>query len=102
MNYFFYRLNPPRSTFPGDMTPAESKLMGEHAAYWKGLMKQGRVVAFGPVADPKGVYGIGIIRAEDRDEAISLAANDPVVLADLAFSVEVHPMASLVLPEQPD
>jgi len=52
MKYFFYKLNPPRSIFMADMTPAEAKLMQEHAAYWNGLMKQGLVIAVGPVADP--------------------------------------------------
>ena len=65
MTYFLYKLTPPRPTFPGDMTPAEGILMREHVGYWAGLMKQGRVLAFGPVADPKGSYGIGIIQLED-------------------------------------
>lgn len=32
MSYFFYKLIPPRSTFPADMTPKEAELMQRHAA----------------------------------------------------------------------
>lgn len=99
MNYFLYRLNPPRPTFPADMTPAERALMQEHAAYWRGLMKEGLVVAFGPVADPKGPYGIAIIRLHDGADADALGADDPVIKAEAGFGFEVHPMPSVVLPE---
>jgi uncharacterized protein YciI len=99
MNYFLYRLNPPRLTFPTDMTPAERDLMREHAAYWRGLMKEGLVVAFGPVADPKGPYGVAIIRLQDGSDANTLGANDPAVKAHAGFGFEVHPMPSVVLPE---
>ncbi|MDE2196523.1 MAG: hypothetical protein KGJ56_04990 [Gammaproteobacteria bacterium] len=100
MNYFLYKLNAPRRTFPADMTPAERQLMQEHAVYWRGLMKKNLVIAFGPVADPKGAYGIAIIRLQDATDANSLGANDPVIKADTGFSFEVHPMPSVVLPEE--
>lgn len=100
MNYFFYRLNPPRSTFPADITPAERILMQEHVAYWSRLMGQGKVIAFGPVADPKGSYGIGIIQLEeDGDDVNALGENDPVILADIGFAFEAFPMPQLVLTE---
>jgi len=97
MNYFLYKLMPPRPTFPADMTPAEGILMREHVAYWAALMKQGRVLAFGPVADPKGSYGIGIIQLEDAEDAQALGARDPVIVANAGFGYEVHPMPRLVV-----
>jgi len=100
MNYFLYRLNPPRPTFPRDMTPAERDLMREHVAYWTRLMKEGRVIAFGPVADPKGSYGIGIIQLERGEDANALGANDPIILAHVGFGFEIHPMPQLVLSKQ--
>ena len=100
MNYFLYRLNPPRPTFPEDMTPAEGNLMQDHVAYWSRLMKEGKVIAFGPVADPKGSYGIGIIQIEEGENPSALAANDPVILARVGFGFEVHPMPKLVLAKQ--
>ena len=99
MKYYFFKLIPPRVTFPGDITPAEAQLMQEHSAYWKEYMNQGLVVAFGPVFDPKGPYGIGIIRLEDSGDPSSMCANDPTVLANVGFTYEVHPMPSVVLPE---
>lgn len=101
MHYFFYKLIAPRSTFPADMTAAEAQLMAEHSAYWKALMKQGQVVAFGPVADPKGPYGVAIVQLPDGTlaDALALAADDPVVKGGIGFRVEVHPMMSLVVPE---
>ena len=97
LNYFFYKLNAPRPTFPDDITPAELVLMQQHIAYLTGLMKQGMVVAFGPVVDPAGSYGIGILRLENSEDAMALGANDPAIRADAGFSFEVRPMPRLVL-----
>jgi len=80
------------------MTPAEGQLMQQHVAYWRGFMESGNVLAFGPVADPKGTFGIGILRLDDGTDAQSLASNDPVVAAGVGFQCEIHPMPSLVLP----
>lgn len=99
MNYFLYKLNTPRPTFPADITPAESKLMQEHSVYWRELMRKGLVVAFGPVADSSRPYGIAIIRLQDGSDAYALGADDPVIKANAGFNFEVHPMPSVVLPE---
>src|ERR1051325_9339683 len=100
MNYFFYKPNPPRSTFPADMTPAEGELMREHVAYWIHQMNRGFVVALGPVADPKGHYGIGIIRLDEGADPYALGTNDPVICADAGFSFEIHAMPRLMLPQE--
>ena len=83
------------------MTPAERDLMREHVAYWTELMKEGRVIAFGPVADPKGSYGIGIIQLEQGADANALGANDPIILAHAGFGFEIHPMPQLVISKRP-
>jgi len=54
MAYFFFKLVPPRPSFPQDMTEAEGELMKRHAAYWQSLLDKGFVLVFGPVLDPKG------------------------------------------------
>lgn len=92
MKTFFCRLLPPRASFPADITPEEMLLMQQHAQYWRGWMEHGRVVAFGPVADPRGSYGIGILEVEDDAELQRFVANDPVILAGRGFSYEAHPM----------
>jgi uncharacterized protein YciI len=81
MSLFFFRLNPPREDFAQTMTPAEEQAMAAHQAYWQQLMADGRVVVYGPVADPEGVWGLGVLRAADRAEVLALAENDPSVTA---------------------
>jgi uncharacterized protein YciI len=97
MSYFFSKLLPPRATFPGDMTPLEAKFMQEHSAYWRALVNQDRAVVLGPVMDPAGAYGVGIIRAADLVQARAMVDDDPVVKAGLGFRVELHPMPSVLL-----
>ena len=92
METYFCRLNPPRPTFAADMTPAEAELMKAHADYWRRNMEAGKVVAFGPVADPAGAFGICILEVADEAEADRLTASDPVIRADAGFSFEMHPM----------
>ncbi len=62
--YFLCRLIPPRPGFAQDMTPAEGEAMKRHAAYWAGLLAKKSVIAFGPVADPRGVWGLGLVHGE--------------------------------------
>jgi uncharacterized protein len=58
---FFLKLNPPRSSFTHDMTAQERSIMQQHLAYWDTYVNDGTVIALGPVFDPKGGFGIGII-----------------------------------------
>jgi uncharacterized protein len=81
MSLFFFRLNPPRADFAQTMTPDEQRAMAEHMDYWQQLRSEGRVVVYGPVADPEGVWGMGVLHAEDRAEVLSIAERDPSVLA---------------------
>jgi len=99
---FVFRLLGPRPTFPGDMTAEEAELMGQHSAYWRELTRAGTAVAFGPVLDPGGVYGLAVIRAIDEAEAQGVAAADPVITADAGFRVEIAPMLALVTRDNVD
>jgi uncharacterized protein len=91
------RLLAPRAGFPGDMTPAEAALMREHAAYWGGLVERGLAVAFGPVLDPAGVWGLAIVDVPDDATATRLTADDPVIRAGAGFRFETYPMPQAVL-----
>jgi uncharacterized protein len=93
---YVFRLLGPRPSFPGDMTPEEAELMAQHSAYWRDLTRSGTAVAFGPVLDPNGVYGLGVVRADDDDAAQGIADADPVVRAAIGFTVEIAPMMALV------
>ena len=76
IHYTLY-LNPPRPTFMQDMTDEERAVMQKHLVYWNNLMSQGKVLAFGPVLDPQGAYGLGIVEVENEEEVKELMANDP-------------------------
>jgi len=94
--YFFSRLNPPRPSFAQNMTDEERRLMGEHAAYWKALAEKGIALLFGPVGDPKGVYGICITQVDSEEQIHVLTANDPVTKSGLNFTFETYPMLDIV------
>lgn len=93
---FFCRLLPPRPTFATDMTSEERAVMQAHAGYWTKLLHEGVAVAFGPVADPKGAWGAGILRVTDEAHVSALTAEDPAILSRRGFSYETLPMLSLV------
>ena len=75
--HFFVKLISPRATFAQDMTAEERAIMQQHGAYWTGLMHQGIAVVFGPVMDPAGVYGVGIVKVTDEGHLRSLIDGDP-------------------------
>ena len=75
--HFFMKLIPPRSTFMIDMTDAEKATMQLHVIYWAKLLEKGTAIAYGPVLDPKGGYGVGVICVDTDEELQQLMANDP-------------------------
>jgi uncharacterized protein len=89
---FFCKLVPPRTTFGQDMTPAEGQLMQQHAVYWNALMAQGRVVTFGVVGHPEGVFGIAVVSFDSEAEVRAATDADPVIQARAGFSFEIYPM----------
>jgi uncharacterized protein len=93
LKYYSLRLLPPRPTFAQDMTTEERAIMQKHVAYWTNLMQQGKVLAFGPVLDPKGIYGLGIIAANDDEEVKTFMAGDP---ANGLNTYEWFPMLAVV------
>ena len=81
---FLFRLLPPRPDFAQTLTQAEQDAMQQHAEYWKWLLADGRVVVFGPVADPEGVWGLGVVRAETHEEVVTIAQHDPAIASGVA------------------
>ena len=100
MKYFFCKLTPPRPTFMIDMTDAERQVMRQHVAYWSDLAAKGTAILFGPVADPSGGYGIGVVEAADEAAVRELSVNDPVMKANAGFSYAIHLMPQAVLRER--
>ena len=60
--------------------------MGRHAAHWQPYIESGQMVVFGPVLEPSGSWGLGVVEAEDEDEEAlrAFAASDPVVTTGTA------------------
>ena len=93
MAHYFLKLNPCRPTFAMDMNDEERSIMQQHSAYWRELMQQGKVVVFGPVMDPKGPYGMGVIEAENEDGIRQFIAGDP---ASKINSYEFYPIHAVL------
>jgi uncharacterized protein len=91
--YFVLHLLPSRPDFAQTMTDEERAIMMKHVGYWTEIMNRGKVLAFGPVLDPKQVYGLGIIAVDSEDEVKEFIANDP---ASTINRYEYFPMRAIV------
>jgi uncharacterized protein YciI len=93
---FLFTLIPPRPDFAATMNEEEMAVMAAHVAYWTEATESGQAIAFGPVADDGGSYGIGVILAEDLADAERLRDADPAVVSERGFRTEIRPMLALV------
>lgn len=94
--HFFCKLVPPRPDFMQTMNEAERDAMREHVAYWTDKVSTGNALLFGPVADPAGGYGIGVMKAENLNAMIALRDADPVMRANAGFRYDIAPMPQIV------
>ena len=72
--------------------------MGRHVVYWQGLMAQGNVLIFGPVAASSGAWGLGVVTAGHERELHDIAAADPATTSGLCAD-EVGTMPMAVVPD---
>jgi uncharacterized protein len=91
--FYVLHLLPARKDFAATMTDDERSVMLQHIEYWKHLMQQGKVYAFGPVMHPDGVYGLGIVSVEDEEELKKIIDADP---AGKINRYEFFPMRAVV------
>lgn len=91
--FYAVYLRPSRPDFAMTMTDEEKAIMLEHIGYWTEKMNQGKVYAFGPVMDPKEVYGLGVVGVESEEELKRFIENDP---AGKINRYEYHPMRAVV------
>lgn len=75
--YYAVKLLSPRPTFPFDISDEERKIMDQHSQFWNSLFANQKAIVTGPVLDPKGAYGFGIIIANTIEEADLLMRGDP-------------------------
>ncbi len=92
--YFFLTADNPRPTFNSDMTAEERETMNRHVAYWSEKAERGIAIVFGPVMDPKGVFGIGVYKVRDEAEMRELIEHDP---ANRLLKLNILPMADAVV-----
>jgi len=95
--FYFCRLIPPRPTFAMDMDDDERALMQQHAAYWRAKMDEGKVIVFGPVGDPKGPWGLGVLKLAGEAELKQVSEGDPVIKAGIGMRMESLPMLRAVI-----
>lgn len=89
---FVNRLIGPRPTFPADMSEAERAVMNQHAVYWAPLVENGTVIVLGPVGDPTGPYGLGVVRSADAAANAAILAQDPAIKSGMGFRYETAQM----------
>jgi hypothetical protein len=89
---FFLKLNPPRPTFMMDMTADEKGIMQKHVSYWTSLLDNGTAIVFGPVFDPSGGYGAGVVSVENEEHLKKIIDNDP---ANGLNKYEFYPMRAV-------
>lgn len=91
--YYVLYLNPIRPDFAQTMSDEERKIMQQHIAYWTNYLNAGIMLVFGPVLDPKEVYGLGVIAVDDEAQLLGLIENDP---ASKINKYEYYPMRALI------
>ena len=87
---WLYAIRSPRgASFVHDSTPEENAVMGEHFAYLKAALDDGRLVLAGPATDGE-FPGVVVFEADDEAEARAFMENDPSVRAGVMLA-ELHP-----------
>jgi uncharacterized protein len=89
--HFYFKLIPPRATFPGDITDKERALMDDHGTYCERQFAAGKLLAYGPVMAPGGAFGCAILEVAGETEARQFGENDPSVRAGMN-RFEIYPM----------
>ncbi len=74
------------------MTPEERAVMQAHAVYWTPHVEAGTMLVMGPVDDPAGGWGLGVIGVETNAVLDELLRNDP---ASAIGHWEVMPMLGI-------
>ena len=89
--HYFFKLIPPRLTFPHDITEEERALMAQHGVYCQQQFDAGKLLAYGPVMASSGAFGMAIVEAADDGEVRHFGENDPSVRGGLN-RFEFYPM----------
>jgi len=89
--HFLYKLNPLSPIFYSDQNVEEKRIMQLHTQYWMELKDKTKIIVYGSVFEPKGVYGMVVIEVENDEEANYIAKCDPAVSSKLC-NYDLTPM----------
>jgi uncharacterized protein YciI len=89
--HYFFKLIPPRPTFPHDITADEKRLMDEHGRYFQEHFAAGRLLIYGPVMATGGAFGLAVLEVDNEAEAQQFGDGDPSVRGGLN-RFEIYPM----------
>jgi uncharacterized protein YciI len=81
--HYYFKLIPPRPTFPADITKEERELMDKHKTYCQQHFEAGKLLVYGPVLAPEGAFGLAILEVANEEEAQQFGENDPSVIGGL-------------------
>ncbi len=59
------------------MSDEERDIMNRHVTYWRALLDKGIAIAFGPVMDPIGPFGMAVVEVENIEQLNEFVAGDP-------------------------
>ncbi len=71
--------------------------MRDHVAYWSSMAEKGTAIVFGPVADPDGDWGLGILEVEAEQDVQLITSNDPVIRSAIGATYKILPMPRVVI-----
>jgi uncharacterized protein len=91
--YYYLKLIPKRADFVQTMSDEERNIMQQHVVYWKKYLDKGIAVVYGPVMDPNGIYGIGIVGLDNEKQLYSLMEGDPAAKIN---DYEFYPMKAVI------
>lgn len=80
MSWYLYRLRAHRPDFAQTMTEAERATMMAHVEYWRGLLADGHVLIFSPVAEPGHSWGMAVVQADSESQLETWRDHDPAFL----------------------
>lgn len=90
--HLFLKLNPIQPTFMMDKTSDEKTFMQSPVGYWTTLLNENIAILFGPVLDPKGAHGTGVVTVDNEEHLKQIIANDP---ANGLNHFEYYPMNAI-------
>jgi len=85
---FVYIVKPLKNNFNETATDEENRIVREHFAYLKKLLKEKILILAGPELNAK--FGIAVLETDTEEKAADIMKNDPAV-AKGVFSAQLFP-----------